>query len=310
LRGFSNERKKNWYINVLDIDKGETYQANIRNICGERDFMRIDIEGYSPNHIENELSKMENECIEAIRRIDRSKKFCGEDANLTMNLMALLSVRSPEMRENMRDFKERVAKTVMGLTLATKERWESEMKQMENSGGPIRGNITYEEMKNFYERDTYTVSISREAQIKTEIQLAPEVLTSLGERLWTLYITKDSSGEFITTDRPVTLTYKNPPSISPMHRNSPGFGLPETEVYFPLTKNSLLVGRWDYGGHWSEEVITESADIDYISAVNTHMLKNSLRQIFSRERKIAYMDFSHNPRWDEELPNLVKSYRI
>lgn len=272
--------------------------------------MRIDIEGYSPNHIENELSKMENECIEAIRRIDKSERFYGEDANLTMNLMALLSVRSPEMRENMRDFKERIARKIMGLTLATKERWESQMKEMENSGGPTRGNITYEEMKDFYERGAYTVSTSREAQIKTEMQLAPEVLTSLGERLWTLYVTNDRSGEFITTNRPVTLTYKDPSAISPMHRNSPGFGLPETEVYFPLTRNSLLVGRWDFGGHWSDEVITESADINYVSAVNTHMLNNSLGQVFSRERKIAYMNISRNLCWDEELPNLIKSYKI
>lgn len=104
LKGsLSKEAKENESTQVTDLSVQRTYTTNVRNICGERDFMRIEAEAHAPDAIEKMMANFEANCIGAIRRVAESGKFDGEDANLTLNLMALLAVRSPEMRENIRD---------------------------------------------------------------------------------------------------------------------------------------------------------------------------------------------------------------
>ena len=47
LKGFAHQQsKKNWQTHVTDLHQYRTYPTNVRNVCGERDFMRVDIEGY------------------------------------------------------------------------------------------------------------------------------------------------------------------------------------------------------------------------------------------------------------------------
>ena len=284
LKGFACERtEKQWYSNVTDLLAQRTYVANVRNICGERDFMRIEIEGHSPDAIENGLSSFENKGIEAIRRVSDSGTFYGDDANWTLNLMALLAVRSPEMRENQRDFHEQVAKRILDVTLASKERWDGQVAKMQADGIPVN-DATYEEIKAFHKNEQYKVTVAREYQIGTEFKMMETVLHALGKRQWSIYRTDGRSGEFLTTNRPVTLTYNSPEKIPLLYRNSPGFACPDTEVYFPLNRHSLLIGRFDR----KEEI----ADVPqhFIAAVNTHMMMHCFGKAFSTQQEILYVD--------------------
>jgi hypothetical protein len=292
LRGFSQKRgARQWLTHVMDLQENRSYPTNIRNVCGERDFMRVEMEGLEPNRVEKEMSNFETKCIEAIRDVAETSKFEGECANLTLNLMALLAVRSPEMRENMRGFHEQVAKRVMDLTLQTKERWEGQMAQMVAKGGAA-SDVTYEDMKAFHEGQNYVVDVRREFHMQTEFQLMSDVLELLGKRLWTLYTTDGSYGEFITTNRPVTLTFIEPEKVPPFYRHSPGFAVGGTEVFFPLTRYAVLVGRWDRGGN--AEVATQS----FIAAVNTHLTVHSYGKVFSRQKEFLYVGPRGKIYWD------------
>jgi hypothetical protein len=214
LRGFAQTRgERQWYVNVTDLDQKRTFTTNLLNVCGERDFMRVEMEGYEPDKLEKEMSKFEAQCVESIRRIAQTGKFEGDDANHVMNLMALLAVRSPEMRENIRDFHERVAKRTMDLVLAKKERWEGQMRQLRETGEPVHENLSYEDMKEFHERGEYEVTVRREYHIGTEFRLMPTVLEEMGKRLWTVYTTDGRQGESVTTNHPVTLTFIEPEKV-------------------------------------------------------------------------------------------------
>jgi hypothetical protein len=199
--------------------------------------------------------------------------------------MALLAVRSPEMRENHRGFHEQVAKRVMDLALATKDRWEGQTAQMREDGVPLK-DVSYEEVKAFHESEQYKFTLAREYHIGTEFKMMDTVLQALGQRLWTIYMADGATGEFLTTNRPVTLTYIEPEKVPPFYRRSPGFGLTNTEVYFPLTHHAMLVGRFDRGGE------TEAAKDSFIAAVNTHMMWHCYGKAFSRQPEFLYL----NPR--------------
>ena len=203
LRGFGLQRGKHHIVVVHDFQNKRTYETNTRNVCAERDFMRFEAQGRKPDWLEEEFSKLESKACEAIRDVVRTTgTFEGEHKNYILNLMALLAVRSPEQRENMRDFQARVATRTMDLVLEKKERWESENKRMQEATGKMH-NVTYEEAKEFHERGEYTIEVAREHHIATEIKLFETVLQLLGQRQWTLYIAEGTYGEFITTDRPV-----------------------------------------------------------------------------------------------------------
>jgi len=302
LRGFAHQRGvRQWYVHVTDLKQKRIYPTNTRNVCGERDFMRINIAGHAPDRVEKDLSVLETKWVEAIRRVAASGGFKGEDASLIMNLMALLAVRSPEMRENMRDFHERIAKRAMDMSLATKERWEGQMEQLRAANKTVHDDVTYEDVKAFYEGGQYTVTVGREYQIGMEFELMPAVLEELSKRLWTVYMTDGKHGEFVTTNRPLTLTYVDPSKVPPLMSRSPGFALNGTQVHFPLTRHAMLVGRWDRGGPWHQGAHVEAARDSFIGAVNAHMAQNSFGQVFSREKKIVYIDPLLSLRCDELL---------
>lgn len=65
-------------------------------------------------------------------------------------------------------------------------------------------------------------------------------------------------------------------------RYSPGHGLKNTEVCFPLTKHGFLVGRWDRGGH------TEVAKPSFVAIRNRHVIWHAFGQAFSDKKEVLY----------------------
>ena len=159
LRGFGWKRGKHHMVVVHDLQEKKTYETNTRNICSQRDFMRFEAIGREPDWLENEFGKLESKAAEAIREVAKLGVFDGENKNYILNLMALLAVRSPEQRENMREFQARVANRVMDLVLENKERWESQIKEMEEKTGKP-SLVTYEEAKDFHVRGEYTIEVA------------------------------------------------------------------------------------------------------------------------------------------------------
>lgn len=297
LHGFANVHKNGkrlWYTFVHDLRERRAYETNCRNVCGERDFMRFEMDGHPPTKLEHELGKFETSACEAIRHIVEIGKFEGDDMVWALNLMALMAVRHPKQRENMRDFMERVSRTALSIALHSKERWNGQMRKLSGKTGKVY-EATYEEVKAQHEAKAYRFEVSREYLIGTELRLFDQVLELLAMRKWTLYTTTGEHGHFITTNNPVVLSFINPDQVHPQRRNSPGYKLKDTEVFFPLTRHACVIGRWDRGGH------TEVANQGFIAAVNMHMAEHSFGQVFSDRRSVLYFDPLMNLRRDEKL---------
>ena len=280
---------------VHDFQEKKTYETNTRNICAQRDFMRFEAKGRKPDWLEEEFGKLESEAVAAIREVTRSGVFDGENKNYILNLMALLAVRSPEQRENMREFQARVAQRVMDLVLEKKERWESQIKEMEVATGKP-SLVTYEEAKDFHRRGEHTIEVARERHIQTEIDLYNSVLQLLGQRKWTLYLAPGDYGEFITTSRPVVIAYIDPEKVPLYLRHSPGFGLKNTEVYFPLTKHALLIGRWD-----GDEKTINPINQPFVGVMNNQMIQHSYGLALSSAREVLYHDPLMRLQWDDKV---------
>ncbi|MDH4416203.1 MAG: DUF4238 domain-containing protein [Acidovorax sp.] len=297
LRGFGWKRGKHHMVIVHDFNDKKTYEANTRNVCAQRDFMRFEFNDRAPDWLETEFGKLESRSVTAIREVVSSGIFDGENKDYILNLMALLAVRSPEQRENIREFQARVAQRMMDLVLSKKEHWESQMEEMKEKTGKS-SLVTYEEAKNFHMRGEYKIEVARERHIQTEIGLHHTVLQLLGQRKWTLYIVSGDYGEFITTNRPVVIAYINPESVPLLLRHSPGFGLKNTEIYFPLTSRALLIGRWT-----GNEATVNPANQPFIGVMNNQMIQHSYGLAISSCRTVLYHDPLLRLRYDDQLIN-------
>ena len=275
LKGFTKGGGKKSKLTVIDFRERKRFETNPRNVGGIRDFNRIDIDGIDQNALEKSLSEFEGEAASALCDLKENLKFEGETRSLILNLIALLAVRSPEMREHWRKFQAEVAERIMDLSLATKERWESQMRQMKESGKEINEDLTYEDIKRFHESKEYDITVAREHHIHMEIVGINAILPYLDNRNWLLIKATDESGPFVTTDNPVNLTWKEPDKIPPFYRNSPGYGMKSTQVYFPVSRKLALIGEFD----GPEGVIDGNREL--ISALNSKMLMFIYKQVYS-----------------------------
>ena len=284
LRGFGWKGKKAWFTNAAALQAKNWFTPNVKNVGAEKDFLRIDLEGHAPDALEKAMAGFDDMGAVAIRNISNSEKFEGDDRIMVLNLIALFAVRSPQMREHWRRFQERVMKMMMDQTLATKERWESQMRRMKAAGIEGTDEVTYEQLKDFHDRGEYDITMNREWFIRLEVQTFEKVLRTMVDRSWRLFVADERNGPFITSDRPVVSTWKHPEKIPVMMRQSPGYGMTDTEVYFPLTQRLALVGTFE-----DAEGGTLKAPIEMIAMGNLRMIEYAFEQVYSAKKAFPYI---------------------
>jgi hypothetical protein len=244
LKGFTRGKSKKSKLAVIDLKGKKSFETTPRNVGGVRDFNRVEIEGVDPNYLESELSKFEGLAATALKQLRETLDFSGETKDVILNLIALIAVRSPERREHMRQFEAQIAERIMGMTLDSKGKWEGQVNKLNEDEKPST-KVSYEDAKEFFESKKYTIEVAREHHIRMEMVQVDAILPCLFGRQWMLITSDDESGPFITTDRPMNLSWINPEEVPPFYRSSPGFGLKGTEVYFPISQDLALIGEFD-----------------------------------------------------------------
>ena len=71
--------------------------------------------------------------------------------------------------------------------------------------------------------------------------------------------------------------------MPPLMRHSPGFGLANTELIFPLTRHAFLVGEFD--GPEATIEVTEP----FVAAANTKMIHHSFGEVYMPKKVIPYV---------------------
>lgn len=299
LRGFAVGSGKRCRITVANLESQIFFETNPRNVGGVRDFNRVELEGFKPDALEGMLANFEGQVATAIRNVAQSSKFEGDDRIAILNLLALLAVRSPENRENFRQFEEDVMKKMLGLSLASKERWEAQMKAMKKAGKGLKEEISYEEVRAFYEADQYDILMNNEHHLSLEFKGFEAVLPLLVARKWKLYTTTEHEGCFITTDRPVVITWNHPEDIPVMMRDSPGLGMADTEIQFPVTRDHLLIGAFE------GEDGTVTATTQLVAGANLRMIQHAFQQVYSPKKVFPYigpdLQFHHDRQFMERF---------
>ena len=267
---------------VFDRVTGKSFPTAIENIGLERDFNRIEVEGHPPDAFEAGIAAYESELAPALERTVSSCGFADDrDKNLIFNLIASLALRNPRWRESIRQFHEETAKTVLGVTLASKERWTQQQKKaVEEGSTPPDGDVTYEELKQFHEEGNYRIELDTGYHLQMEMKGVDAILPLLARRGWAFCRAPKDSGGFVTSDHPVSLIWAK--GQNPGQFYSPGFGLPDTEIVFPLSPRIALLGAFEIADSVHE--INEAM----VAGVNACTINFATRQVYARDLNFHY----------------------
>ncbi len=277
LKGFTAAHQKKPKVYVFDLQKNSWLEkpTNIKNIGTIRDFNRIEVDGHSPDALEKSLSTFEADVSQALRRVCEATTMPqDEDLVYIMNLIALISIRNPRVRKSHDRFLKDVIERITDLTLATKERYESSVRQMKAAGyGNDTQDVSYEDMLKFHDEKQYTIEINNGMFVAGEFHAFDSVVKLLWKRDWTFLKAGKGAGHFVCSDHPAYLRWSDPKLANGFY--PPGHGLKGTDVVFPLSQDTALLGTFEA----EERFITANRQI--VALINTLILEGCDRQVYS-----------------------------
>jgi len=281
LAGFTEQGNRDSLLFVSDLFGGSVFQTKTRNVAAERDFNRIEVDGQDPDALERALGEFEGKAISVIRSIgERGRLPEDEDLSYIINLMALLVVRNPKSRRSMTAARRHTVRAIGDMLVSDRRLFEYHLGKAKESGCvPKASEVSFQEVKSFIDDDRYTVTVSTNESLSMELGLFEKVLGLLGSRYWSLLTAAADAPDFATCDHPVTLVFKDPKVGGPI-----GFGLPYTEVSFPLNARQALLGVFEEPLPLHLEVRAEQ-----VAAINSRTAYHADRHVYSRTRVVAVL---------------------
>lgn len=274
LKGFTKSSEEKGNLCVYDKFQNKHFKSNPRNIASKRDFNKV-THDENPNIIEDELAKVEGALSISFREVIRNNSYPNEkQLNHIINFITLTALRNPKMRVLFDNFYKDIANKLMMMTMASEEIYLDQCRQ---SGIKEKDIIPYNKQKEFIEdKSRYTLEINQETHIKNELETLDSLNELLLKRNWYIVISSEKSGEFITSDYPVSL-------ISLIDRGTfgVGFGLEKTEVVFPISKYLAFIGVFEEYNNINKTII---ATEELVESINIRTFEFANKQIYSLKK--------------------------
>lgn len=270
LAAFTNTGAKRGQFWVMDVESGRAFRTSPTNVAAQRDFNRVDVEGRSPDAVENALAPLEGKAVAAIRRVVANQQFpSNEDWNLILNLLALVAVRNPRLRESFNRAREQTLRVIGDLLASDKRLWERNLEKAREAGEQMP-EVSFEKFKSFVESGKYSFVFHPEGNLRVEFNALDEVLPLLGQRTWSILVAPPEGPEFICSDHPVVLVWKG-------RREGPvGYGLRNTEVFFPLGRRVGFYGVYEK----PLKPVVNCRPLN-VAIMNRHSFSNAEKHVYS-----------------------------
>ncbi len=269
LAAFTDTGSEDGKFYVFDIRSGKRFRTSPKNVAVERDFNRLDLEGKSPDILEQAFSPFEGQVGQTIRRVNHTKTFPNdEDVNFILNLLCLIVLRNPRFRREINRFRQAVSEHLAHLLVSNEQLWEHQLKKV---GIVEETNVTFEEMKRFIESGEYQIEFTPTDSPAVELRAFDGLLPTFGRRYWSLLIAPASGPGFICSDYPIALTWKKTGRHGPI-----GYGVENTELFFPLGPRTGFYGVYEA----PLPAVVEIKD-EHVAMMNSRIRRRADRHVFS-----------------------------
>jgi hypothetical protein len=282
LAGFTDRGTRDGQLFVYDLARHLCSPTRPRNVAFERDFNRIEVAGQDPDALERAFGEFEDRAISVIRGIQaRDELPADEEFSFVINLMALFVARNPRNRGIMNQAEDHTVRVIGDMLASDKQLYEHHMARAKADGFvPQDCEVSFEAMQQFIRDNQYKVVVPTHTSLVRELRAAEEAVQYLAARSWTLVTAATDAPDFITCDHPVVITFRYPNMRSPV-----GYGLPWTEMCFPLNTRQALLGVF-------EEPLPEriEAKTKLVAMINRRTVWHANRQVYSKTASLTILD--------------------
>ncbi|MDA0739043.1 MAG: DUF4238 domain-containing protein [Nitrospirae bacterium] len=272
LGSFTDTGTKYGNFYVLKTESGECFSTSPKKVAVARDFNRLDAEEIPLDALEQSLSSFEGRVVEACQNIIHTKTFPNvKDYNSLINLICLIAVRNPQTRKSINRSREMALNLKASLLVSDEKIWTSHLRRTQEAGYVSNAEISNEEMKKFIEERRYDIKFSPGGNLRSELSAIDKLLPILGRRIWSLLLAPDSGPDFICSDHPIALNFKD------SHREGPiGYGLKNTEIFFPISPKLGFYGVF-------ENPLPQISNVkpDQVAKMNGQIAESAERHVFS-----------------------------
>ncbi|MCC8935624.1 DUF4238 domain-containing protein [Bradyrhizobium sp. Arg68] len=288
LSGFANSKGQLW---ASDASIPKAFAVGPANIAAERDWNQIDINGVPKDALEKELGKLEGLIAPAIKRVRETASFGtnDEDREDVINLVTLLAVRNPRVREGIQRLETDLLRAMLVAPFEDPKRWDAVVKQMKEMGQWPEGQPTdFDGFKKYVEENKDKLYAHKNLTIEMELAALEKMYPVFDERRWRILKAKGGTGGFVTTDHPVCV-HKPEAPVNYGQLYAPGVGLADRDILFPLSPLVCLVGRQE-----GEEDVIE-VGLHTVASANATVMGFALKQIYSADDQFYYTRSPHVP---------------
>jgi Protein of unknown function (DUF4238) len=282
LKGFA----ANWdapKLFVVDSETRKTFYTSPANIAVELDFHRIDVPGQPPDVIEQKIATFESDLGPAIRRVVEARSLSDDDDRVAILLFAtLLAIKNPRMRRNIGKISSNLADTTLRMQAADPEQWRANIDRAIQEG-TLDASADADAMREGILEGAFKFKMSTPAHLDVEFHLLESLLPHFWNRKWILCYGKSGGPAFVTTDLPVCLMWQDPKMTQ-----SPGYGLPNTQIVFPISRDVAIIGAFEF------EDKSIEADEDTIAMMNGNVILCANRQVYARDGDFPYILQHHS----------------
>ena len=275
LAGFTSNGKKNGDLYCFELKTKRVRKSKVKEEGHEKYFNKIDLENYDENYLEMELSRFESEAASIFNKITTNKCLpsTSEDWGILFYFISLMGIRNPDIRETIDSAKTNLLKVMLQFALASSKTWENfKENQLNDLDLPEIKNLSYmEACKKLYDLN-FNLKSQPTEHIKTELPMVKRVAELLSHREWSLIDASKSKYDFITSDRPVKLFWNNK-ELNSLNWG-PGFGMKDSELFFPFTKKFYL---W---GTFNKNIPLITANDEMVATINSLQFYYSKRFLY------------------------------
>lgn len=228
---FTDDGSRDSRLWVFDQGNGRQWKSTPDAVGYQKYLYRVTLPHIDPNIIEDAFSVIESAVAPIIKICDIKSIPSGkEDYNWLINYIAALAMRTPTTRKAIAE----LTKEITTMILAKPEKFEQVKRNMETEYNDPRTLIYGGKHGGIFRNNEY---------VRHLMGTIDAIIQPLGARHWAVVFSPSSTGDFILSDNPVNLHWREKKGYRIWR--SPGCGLKETEVTIPLSSRIMLMGHFE-----------------------------------------------------------------
>ena len=239
LSGFTESGKADGTLHVLDLDDGRSWVSTPEGSAYQRDYYRVEAPGLAPDAFEADLAKIEARAAGVIRETVASlEPPSGDDLHALVEFVAIMASRTPPNIDHHAKQEAQLLRMMLQMQIGHPEGFER-LKEKARAAGRPMDDTTPEQLLNALENSE--IGFSSTWTVQRLMMLAEALLPFLLPRKWCLLVPQPGAGEFVCSDMPAVI--HDPTPRHPFY--GPSFAAPESEFAMPLSRNVVLMGRFE-----------------------------------------------------------------